>query len=63
MEIKNEILEEILPLVRKPARYLGNELNAVRKDPRAKGKIRYLFSRPLRDRDEQLGPADYLRPA
>ena len=45
MEIKNEILEEILPLVRKPARYLGNELNAVRKDPRAQ-KVRFAICFP-----------------
>ena len=45
MEMKNEILEEILPLVRKPARYLGNEWNAVRKDPRAQ-KVRFAICFP-----------------
>ena len=45
MEMKNEILEEILPLVRKPARYLGNEWNVVRKDPRAQ-KVRFAICFP-----------------
>ena len=45
MEMKNEILEEILPLVRKPARYLGNEWNAVRKDPRAQ-QVRFAICFP-----------------
>ena len=45
MEMKNEILEEILPLVRKPARYLGNEWNTVRKDPRAQ-KVRFAICFP-----------------
>ena len=45
MEIKNEILEEILALVRKPARYLGNEWNAVKKDPRLQ-KVKFVICFP-----------------
>ncbi|MDI3280907.1 MAG: TIGR03960 family B12-binding radical SAM protein [Bacillota bacterium] len=38
-------LEEILPRVRKPSRYLGNEVNAVRKDP-ASVKVRFALVFP-----------------
>lgn len=43
--MKDEILEEILALVRKPARYLGNEWNVVRKDPRAQ-KVKFAICFP-----------------
>ena len=38
-------IDEILPLVEKPARYVGNELNQVIKDPKSVD-IRYAFIFP-----------------
>ncbi|HTY13877.1 MAG TPA: B12-binding domain-containing radical SAM protein, partial [Candidatus Omnitrophota bacterium] len=40
-----EKLEAILPLVRKPARYIGNELNSIHKDW-DKAKLRIAFGYP-----------------
>ena len=34
MNFATTLLEDILPRVEKPSRYLGNELNAIRKEPR-----------------------------
>ncbi|MEZ5063194.1 MAG: TIGR03960 family B12-binding radical SAM protein [bacterium] len=45
MNIEALLLEEILPRVEKPSRYLGNELNAVRKAP-APGDLRFALAFP-----------------
>jgi radical SAM family uncharacterized protein len=44
-QLKQVLEEEVLPKVRKPLRYLGNEYNAVRKDWKAV-KLRSLFAFP-----------------
>lgn len=41
----NEKLENLLKQVEKPARYIGNETNMIRKDP-AKTKVRFAFAFP-----------------
>ena len=44
-QFKQVLVEEILPKVRKPLRYLGNEYNTVKKDWKAV-KLRSLFAFP-----------------
>lgn len=43
--LKDKILNEILPRVEKPARYIGNELNSVHKDYRS-DMVRFVFAFP-----------------
>ena len=38
-------LKDVLSLVSRPARYLGNEVNAIRKDP-SQGKLRFCLAFP-----------------
>ncbi|MGQ0720626.1 MAG: TIGR03960 family B12-binding radical SAM protein [Candidatus Eiseniibacteriota bacterium] len=45
MNLAEILLDEILPRVEKPSRYLGNELNAVRKEAK-KGDLRFALAFP-----------------
>ena len=45
MTLETILLDEILPRVEKPSRYLGNELNTVRKEPRP-GDLRFALAFP-----------------
>lgn len=45
MTFATALLEDILPRVEKPSRYLGNELNAIRKEPRP-GDVRIALAFP-----------------
>ena len=45
MSLERVLLDEILPRVQKPSRYLGNELNAVRKQP-GPGDLRFALAFP-----------------
>ena len=52
--------DEILLKIEKPVRYIGNEVNMVRKDP--EGKIRFAMCFPcVRNRHVPSWDEDYLR--
>ena len=54
------LTDEILLKIEKPVRYIGNEVNMVRKDPEGKNKVCDVLPGCVRDRDVSFRDEDYI---